>query len=444
MTIRSESAIKTTVIQSAPTILIITSSGGGGHLQAAKAEHIRVLEKYPKAKIIQQDVLLDWAGKFGKFCRYKWNRAQQRGDILELERLINLQPLAEILLFIPIFISMFRLLMKENIDQIIDTQPVGTAAIIKAIKISGYILKKNLILEKMITELPTEAACHFFSPIKNLKSGDKKLIRITTTYPLIGENETEDHFWEKHCGIDKSIVYYENFPLRPSFVKYDKKIQIKEPLELFIPLPDPLEMGIVTNTLQKGSAYFQKKEGGLLLSIDSTDKVSVLMLGSQPEQKALLRYIGNFIQISKEKKYRYRRDLLFVFCSDFLKEDSSIQKKIRNLVCNDPDYPQSLTIFPLSFQEDDVIAPLFSRSDATFTKSGGLTSMEILTVCKGKIWIHKSDPVKKFRLLGSSKHNNFGMPRWENGNALYLKAKKGADFITPDTFQSVSTSFFAS
>lgn len=441
MTIRSESAIETAVIESAPTILIITSSGGGGHLQAAKAEHIKALEKYPNAKIIQQDVLLDWAGRFGRYCRDKWNRTQQRGDILELERLINLQPLAEIILYIPIFVAMFRLLMRENIDRIIDTQPVGTPAIIKAIKAARYILKKNLILEKTITELPTEAVCHFFAPIKSLNDEDRKLIRISTTSPLIHEDETEDHFWQKHCGIDKSIVHYEHFPLRPSFMKYHKGIQRREPLNLFIPLPNPLEMHIVTNTVQKGSAYFQKQNGGLLLSIDPTDKVSVLMLGSQPDPKALLRYISHFIEISKEKKYVYRRDLLFVFCSDYL-NDSSIQKKIRNLVVTDPDYPQSLTIFPLSFQEDDVIAPLFSRSDATFTKSGGLTSMELLTVCEGKIWIHKADPVKKFRLLRPSKYNHFGMPLWENGNALYLKAKKGADFITPDTFRAVSTAYF--
>ncbi len=84
----------------------------------------------------------------------------------------------------------------------------------------------------------------------------------------------------------------------------------------------------------------------------------------------------------------------------------------------------------MCFQSDDVIATLYYRSDATFTRAGGLTAMELMSVAQGHIWIHSeirhgnNDDEKLGR----------GMPIWEKGNANYLQQKKGAQFITPETF----------
>lgn len=433
----------TTFLESAvaapPTILIITSSGGAGHLQAAVAEKMRVLEKYPGARIIEQDVLMDWGGKrFGTYCKNRWNDAQTSGDILELERLVYLQPVIEKLMFMPIFVALFRLLMKEPIDRIIDTQPIGTSPILKAIKAARTILKKPLILEKMVTELPTEAAAHFFRPIKNLSKEERKLLRLITTIPLTEEGQSEDLFWKDTCGIDRDSVHYERLPLRPSFNKYQKDQRSKESFDLLLPLQNGKEIELVLKTLKKGSATYQLKHQGLKVSIQPEDQVSVLMLGSHPDEKALLFYAKEFIKVSQEKRYMKRKDLLFIFCCN----NKNLQEQIVDIVTSEKDYPSSLSIFPLSFQKDDVIAPLFFRSNATFTKSGGLTSMELLSVCEGKIWIHKADPIQKMRILRKPKENHFGMPPWENGNALYLKAKKGADFISPATFREISEPFF--
>ncbi|MBM3200834.1 MAG: hypothetical protein FJZ56_00310 [Chlamydiae bacterium] len=409
-----------------PTVLIITSSGGAGHLQAAKAEELRILELYPNAKIIKQDILQDWVSKrFGIFCRDSWNKAQAAGNVSQLELFVDCQPYLEKILHYPIYKALLSLLIKEKIDRIIDTQPLGTPAIIKAIKRAKRILKKELILEKIITELPTEESSHFFHSIKKLKNEDKSLVKIITTKPLTQEGETESSFWQKQCGISDEQIQYEELPLRPSFRKYQA---IDKPLDLEIDLllKDSEERNLLLKTLKKGSACYQEYNDKIKIFIHPHEKVSVLMLGSHPEAKALFDYVKLFIEISKKKRYKERKDLLFVFCCNY----KNIQKKIQDLILRDSHYPQSLTVFPLSFQDDEVIAPLLARSDATFTRSGGLTSMELLSVCKGKMWIHKSDK------------SELGMPPWEKGNAQYLQTKKGAEFIHPSKFEDCAKTYF--
>lgn len=425
-------------------ILIITSSGGGGHLQAAKAKYADTAKEYPEAKIIKQDLLLDWAGKYvGKFFVNKWNKAQRAGDIIELERLISYQPLAEKILYVPIFVNTLRILLREDIDLIIDTQPIGTPAIIRAMKIARNIRKKPLILEKIVTELPTEEVTHFFRPIKNLSEEDRRLIRLISTMPLTTNDESDTLFWEEHCGMQLDSVSYEKFPLRPTFSKYLGKQRTENVIEVDIPLPHAVERKLVMHTVSHGSTPVNENRNLISVTIQPEDKVSVLMLGSNPDERALLQYIQHFIDISMKKGYKKRRDLLFVFCCDSTKNEFPLQKKIEKMVAEQPNYPKSLTIFPLSFHDDEVIAPLFFRSDATFTRSGGLTSMELLSVCQGYMWIHRAEPVKKYRLLRQSRYNALGMPPWENGNALYLKEKKGAGFVTPDTFYENCHDFFS-
>ena len=92
----------------------------------------------------------------------------------------------------------------------------------------------------------------------------------------------------------------------------------------------------------------------------------------------------------------------------------------------------------MCFQEDDVIASLYYRSNATFTRSGGLTSMELMSVAQGQIWIHSE--VKKPN--NHQKKVCKGMPIWEWGNAIYLQKKKGACFIHPETFVEVCKPYF--
>ena len=54
-------------------LLILTSSAGGGHLQAAKAEAVKALAKNPDTIIIEKDIMIDCLGKItGKTLSFFW------------------------------------------------------------------------------------------------------------------------------------------------------------------------------------------------------------------------------------------------------------------------------------------------------------------------------------------------------------------------------------
>ena len=44
-------------------LLIITCSGGGGHLRAAEAKKIETIRDNPSTNIIEKDILIDFVGK---------------------------------------------------------------------------------------------------------------------------------------------------------------------------------------------------------------------------------------------------------------------------------------------------------------------------------------------------------------------------------------------
>ena len=81
------------------------------------------------------------------------------------------------------------------------------------------------------------------------------------------------------------------------------------------------------------------------------------------------------------------RETMFSMMS-ITEHKNSLLKRMHDFVQKVDNFPMHLNIIPMCFQGDEVIAPLYYRSDATFTRSGGLTSMELLSVATGQIWIH--------------------------------------------------------
>src|SRR5437660_438106 len=104
------------------SVLIITSSGGGGLLQAAKAKEQELRRNNPSVKIIKIDLLREWIWKFfGKFCVNLWDSSQRRGSVKALALFIWAQKYVEYLFGPKIFLGVFRCLMKEDIDRVLDT-----------------------------------------------------------------------------------------------------------------------------------------------------------------------------------------------------------------------------------------------------------------------------------------------------------------------------------
>lgn len=423
--------------------LVLTSSGGSGHIQASKAKEAELSKKYPTTKLYIADIMLDWLGEtFGNFLSRKWNRAQKRGDLVSLEFYILCQWTADWLICIPVFFAALRYLSVNKITWVIDTQNMGMSSLLKAIRFIQFLTGRKITYEKVITDLPTEAATHFFKPIRRLSNKDRALVNLVTTKPLIG-NENEEKFWKRSCKLPMTKVRYEPLPVRPSFKKHSD-LNRDESLPLTFALNHVSEPKLLKKAFAQGSLDTTFSTNTFSLTIPADHKVSMLMLGANPHEEAFLSYVSHFIEIVKRQKYQDRKDDLFVFCNEYTEKSTSLMEKVVDLIENVPDFPSSLTIIPLSYQNDEVIAPLFYRSDATITRSGGLTSMEILSACHGQIWIHKGSCPHFFpKILHRFKTLREGMPPWEKGNAEYLMAKKGALFVTPDTFSELSCEYFS-
>ncbi|MCB1114841.1 MAG: hypothetical protein KDK71_00095 [Chlamydiia bacterium] len=412
-------------------LLLITSSGGGGHLQAAKAHAVKALSENPTTDILEKDIFLDILSKpLGKAFVFLWNYSQKRGNIKFLTFLLKNIPTADFLFGSFIFIKFLYIILKEGVDQIVDTQPLGTSAIIKAIKIARKVSGKPLKLEKIVTELPTDNVVHFFKPIKNLSEQDRTLIKLISTIPLLHPNQTADAFWQKNCGLSEREVCYESFPLRPSFKKYlNPEMNRSMRMEIQIHVNTAEEKFLIADTMKKGTLRSEIYREKISVVIEGTDKVSTILLGSQPTEEATLRYVKKYIEMMKRLNID-ERHLLFVFCNAHHEHRNSLLKRVHSLVQKTEHFPSNLNIIPMCFQTDDVIASLYYRSDATFTRSGGLTAMELMSVAQGQIWIHSE--TRHGTINGEALEK--GMPIWERGNASYLQKKKGARFITPETF----------
>lgn len=420
-------------------LLIITSASGGGHLQAAEAQRLKALCDDPTTEVIQKDILIDCVGKrFGRGFNHIWNVSQKRGYLAILCFLSRNTRVADFLFHILIFSKILYTLLREHVDQVVDTQPVGTPATISAIKWARKITGKPLKLEKVVTELPTEKVHHFFSPIKALGSDSRSFLKLITTLPLLHQNQTADAFWQKNCGLTEKEVCYESFPLRPSFRKFQNTTrQTNERMSIEIHVHSAEEKFLIAETIKHGSLPTEIYRDKIVINIEPEDKVSTILLGSQPAEDATVKYVKHYIEMMKLTD-KTERHLLFVFCNSHMEHKNSLLKRVHDFVGKVSDYPEHLNIIPMCFQNDSVIAPLYYRSDATYTRSGGLTSMELLAVAQGQIWIHSEARHKKI----DSEELYKGMPIWERGNATYLKEKKGARFITPETFSEACESYF--
>ena len=408
-------------------ILMITSSGGGGLIQAANAKEQEVLAKYQNLTIVRRDLLKDWVWKpIGSFFIGFWNRGQLRGSIWMQMVCVYCQALIDSFLYPSLFFSALYTLFKEDVDHIIDTQPMGTSAIIRALKIFNRKRGKEVRLEKVLVDLPTRKATHFFRAIKKLSRKDRHLVQLTAIAPFLEEGESEEEFWQQTCGLSAKEVNCQEVYVRQAFQAYKGKVRSRERMQIKVCYKNEEELRLMRKTFERGSICAWPKEKEVDFHIEPDDRVITVLLGSQPASEATLGYVKQCVSLARE--YRAARTLLFVFCADHLEGEETLFRKVAAWIEKVEDYPKNLSVIPFSFQNEAVIAPLFHRSDATCTRSGGQTAMELMCVSNGEIWIH-SEAKKGQDLLR-------GIPGWEAASAVYLQRICGAKIITPDTFSS--------
>lgn len=426
-------------------LLIITSSGGGGLIQAANAKEQEVKAKNPNLIVIRKDLLKDWMGeRFGSFCLERWNAAQINGDVAALRFFIASQYFFDYFSWPYLFICTLYTLFKEDVDHVIDTQPMGTSAILKALRFYNYRRKKKVCLQKVLVDLPTKAATHFFRPIKRLTKKDRPYLKLTTIAPLLEEGQTAEAFWQTNCRLSEQSIQYEDVNVRQSFRKYQHQTKKGEELPIVIRYKSDEELQLIQKTCAKGSlrGVFQG-DRELCFPISKNSRLITILLGSQPASEATFNYVKKFIQIVKEPRFPKSPCHLFVFCAEHTSGGQSLFRKVADYVEKINQYPSFLTIVPFSFQNDDVIAPLFFRSDLTCTRSGGQTAMELICVSSGEIWIHSETKKDSDQKTGLSLEQLLeGIPGWEAANALYLQKIRNAKVVTPETFAPDARKFF--
>lgn len=393
-------------------VLILTASGGNGGLSASEA----IAQNITSGKVQITDLMnINLISKWGVKL---FNYLLSTGRFDYIIKLTKLKTYGEYILWPHAFIFVLFSLLIKKFDHVIDNQPVVTSAIIKAIRIYNRLKKKNIILEKVIVDMPTHACQHYFRNIKTLSPKDRKNIFLISLKPLLKPRETEEQFWKTNCNLSLDRISYNNFPIRKSFKYYSNKSLKDKSLTLKL-CQSPSE----TLLASKICSRLKNCKEGFQFTISPKDKIITVLLGSQAAIDATFEYTKQFVSLSKilPKETIYA---LFVYCS-ISKNDlfSKIYLSFTKIAPN-------ICIIPFTFQREDIIAKLFSRSNVLITKSGGQTTIELMTVVKGHSFIHSEEK----ETLSQEKLQE-GMSSWETGNALYAKQKLKSKFITPSLFQ---------
>ncbi len=421
-------------------LLIITSSGGGGLIQAANAKEQEARASDPQISIIRRDVLRDWLGKrIGEYSINRWNQAQIRGDVADQAWCAWAQlSISEYIFWPQIFLQALYILFKEDVDEIIDTQCLGTSSILAALRIYNWKKNKQVRLQKVLVDLPTKKATHFFHPIKKLSEKSRRFLRLIAIPPLLEDGETAEDFWKSTCNLSMDKVHCGDVYVRQAFKKFQNKPRTHEAMNLKMKVKNDEERELIEKCIKRGpiQADFRGQEVDFL--IQARDRVMTVLLGSNPANEATFNYMKNFIPLINGVKTPTH---LFVFCADHKPGQQSLFKRVAEYVEKLKEHPQFLSVIPFSFQNEDVIAPLFFRSDATCTRSGGQTAMELMSVSRGEIWIHsetKRNPDRE----PTNEELLKGIPGWESESAVYLQKTRGAKIITPETFSSYALNLF--
>lgn len=342
-------------------LLIITSSGGGGLLQAANAKEQEAIAADPGLQVVRRDILRDWVGDaFGKFCIAYWNGAQRGGHVWAQIFVWRVQWIFDLISWPKVFFQTLKILFAENFDRIIDTQNLCTSAILKAIRIYNQKRDRDLRLEKVLVDLPTKKATHYFRSIKALSKQDKRLLKLTTIAPLLEDGETAEDFWQSNCGLSDCDIQYENFYVRQAFRKYQNLPRNNKVFPISIRVNIQEELNYILKTCRRGGIEYLIQDEKLVFAIHPQDTVFTILLGSQPANHSTFNYVKGAIELAHGLSSRVGKKMnLFVFCSEHRPGKSSLLSKVADYVDQLPNYPRSLSIVPFTFQRDDVIAPLF-------------------------------------------------------------------------------------
>lgn len=432
-------------------ILGITSEGGAGHIQLMRGIEGKILKQ--KIPFIKADALKDTLPKWmSDYCVSGWNKAKAEGDIEAQERLVKgtilwipRHRLADFLFFLPIFLwTVVKLLRNKDITRIVDTQPIGTKAIIRAARLVNYLYSRKIRITKVSTEIATKYACSFSDPAKSLSKNDKKIFELAGPCPFTKKSkespkeffDRQENWWKKHYGLSlkKKEVRYSSYPIRDAFDPY-----IKQNLRTTI---DTLSIKI--NNADEKIDPAATTSTFHAFAVGNDDIIGMIAIGSQAAREATKTYVQYIIRAINDSPDMTRPVKLFVAAGSHKPGEDSLYKQLKDLIANQKSpLPNNLSIIPMGLQDDSQFAPLMHRADFGIFGSGGMTTMELSATATGKLFLHSE--AKRLEKKKKKKVNREdGLALWEKGNALHLVKTKGAKIVVPDeTFVSDMRDFLS-
>lgn len=352
-------------------ILLLSTSGGSGHIQAALAKKEALLENDPSCNIFEVNLSDDWWTWFGKFAlNLLWNIPQRRGMVRWQKFIWKQQNIASYFFGPATLFNALRFFLYHDIDRIIITHQLCYRPLFWALDLAKLFGRKTPKLEIIVIELPTMERMYFYDAFKKLKPKDFDRIEVHTAKPLMQEGLSDAEHWLQVAGLPFRVIKYVDPPLRKSF---------------YISTP-----ALTYHVAGK--------------HLTSKDRVLTLMLGSMPTVKSMIQYVQAMQELDL--------DYIFAMCS----QNEKLKTKLDGLKLSN--------VVTLGPQPASTIADLIIHSTYTLTRSGAITSQELMRLSGGQILIH------------SETGDLSGMPEWEGGNALYLMQKKGAKLVSPNSLKS--------
>lgn len=445
-------------------VLIVTSSGGAGHILVAKQRELeeQKLGKVTVYKDVMKDLVLE---KIGNHAVSSWNQAQKTGDIKKQENLVKKQPIADVLFFLPIFFNtLFSLFsMDPPPEKVVNTQVMGCRAMLLAMSLYNSIQKsrdsnwKDIKMEIWLTDFVSEKAVHFLNPLRSLSKSEKEM--CTVFLPTDRKQDLE--YFYRYTGFTEEKVV----PLSDAQLPVKDIYKNTSVLQKYAPDTtqiNELKISLNADQIKRAASIPNIKQATRGLNdacnsytVPPGDVVYSLMMGSQPTEHVVKEFIQKMIEVSQASKNNARHFHFFVFCGKDADENGNLSlfKQVCESLKNRKDIPKELSIIPLPFQDPENIAKIMARSKKRFTRAGGATCFEhkamraTMGQTPGKVYIVAEAALKDFekrRVLKGDKDLLFRkIAVWEGANAVNLSHTIGAGVVCAQTFKEEICADFA-
>lgn len=474
--------------------LILTSSGGGGHINAAEARKnelvglgikedqidiVDVMGLYPKRANKEKPWVPTYSALgldpffSGKANTDKWDKSQREGTeeaVRRLEYLVEMQPLAEAFQSSEVKKNLLQYLYDNDVQDIFNTQALSTPAICQAVvEFNQVHQEKPLRITTTVTDLITHRAEHFLNSLKNLTHEQKKVLTMeTSTLPMTDPAEKSEDFLKKY-GVSEGLFV----PRATLALEYGKVVrqeteeytlpvkqeykEFKDKDKIIVKAGEEDEKKYLEENCQsigqKAKIIAKGKEGqkpyDIVIDKAENDKLITITMGSQGSN-SVIEYMDAFKQqlIDCQDKIQSSSGNIYLCIAAGKAGSGSLYEKVKAHAAEImKELPENLRakvkILPLAFQDANHMASLLNNSDVLITRSGGMSAMEAKATYgrnpNRQVYVHSEAKLKypdnfpKHSYDATYEALMTGTVKWEGGNAEYLLREVGASLGSPET-----------